>query len=651
MLALPTRKLFPSLLFLFAFIAVLPARASHIVGGEFQYTCLNNQVGQDSIRYLISFKLYMDCMYGQPGAIAVEDTGAFSIYDVDDSALVMRANIAAQTKQTVPADFANDCVTNPPTTCLLVYTYNFTVSLRNRANGFYVAINNCCRNETIVNINNPDQTGASYHITLPPRASTPIPGGYNNSSAIFQKLPPQIICMNAPFSYDHSATDADGDSLSYEFGPAFDSKKVIFNGATQLLFSPPPYPPVNYSSGFSPTRPITGNPPLAIDRNTGWLAGTPDVQGRFVVTVYCHEWRNGVLINTISREFQFEITDCSKNYIANIPQHSSDFNTYIANCKNKTVFFENISLNGTAYHWDFGVPGTDVDTSNEFQPTFTYPDTGVYTVKLVVNPDASCSDSIARLVKIFPAFNADFSFTGLPCTNLSFVDASTGVAKPASYWYWSFGDGYDSYDKNPVHGYWRGGPYDVTLISKNEHGCEDTVTQHINIDFMPYADDDTVIVKDESIILHASGGDSYVWTPATNLSGVNAANPVAYFPEIGSFSYIVNIKNNQGCESNDTVNIRVLEHSSMFVPSAFSPNGDGRNDILRPLSIGYKRLNFFRVLNRWGRELFNTAEPGTGWDGTWQGEPQDIGTYYWVLSVINRFDKTEIVKGDCVLLR
>src|SRR5690606_11039305 len=124
--------------------------------------------------------------------------------------------------------------------------------------------------------------------------------------------------------------------------------------------------------------------------------------GRFVVTVCCHEWRNGAIINTVKRDFQFEITNCSKAVVANIPQYSEEFNTYIVNCTDHTVFFENKSSGGFTYDWDFGDPTTTSDVSTDFQPSYTYPDTGTYVVKLVVNKGSTCPDSIVRFVKVFP---------------------------------------------------------------------------------------------------------------------------------------------------------------------------------------------------------------------------------------------------------
>jgi gliding motility-associated-like protein len=633
--------------FLVFTLGIVPlARASHIVGGEFVYNCKNNEVGTGYIKYDINFKLYMDCINGQIDAINREDNGYFVVYDAVTKRALDTIVKYRTTKDYIPADFENSCVTNPPNTCLLRNTYDFTLTLPDNGNGYYVATNNCCRNGTIVNINNPSETGASYFIFLPPRSLF-------NNSARFSNLPPQIICVNNPFLYDNSATDPDGDSLSYAFGPAFQAITSTSGNQIAAQFSPPPYPSVNYGFGILPSRPMPGNPILQINPQTGIISGTPNQQGIFVVSVYCYEWRNGIKIDSVMREFQFVVTNCSKSVVANIPQYSEEFNTYVVQCKSLTVGFENLSTGGEYYHWDFGVPGIVTDTSNEVNPVYTYPDTGTYVVKLYVNHGSTCQDSINRFVKVYPTFFSDFSFDGLHCPGsvIQFHDSSYGSRASIS-WSWDFGDSTFSDIKDPTHVYDSGDTYPVVLISKNDKGCIDTVKEDLFIeDFRPFAGNDTIIVKGESINYNASGGSTYRWMPATNLSDSEINNPVGYYPDSGHFAYNVYIKSDYGCEGNDSIKVWVVNQSAIFVPSAFSPNGDGLNETLRPIGIGYRNMNFFRVYNRWGQQVFYTTKFNEGWNGIFNGTVQDIGTYFWVLSMNNRFGKEELVKGDCILVR
>lgn len=627
-------------------LACRTARATHIVGGEFTYTCLSSSGGNRT--YMLRLDIYQDCLTGSPPAISQDNPAIFAIFEGNGRLVLVDTNIGLTgIPPRVPSNFNNACLNNPPATCLFKATFQKQYTLPVNATGYYVVYQRCCRNESVINIVNPAAVGATYYCILPPAQVA------CNNSAVFKNYPPQIICINNPIVYDHSATDADGDSLTYEFCTAYEGGS---NNDAKPIPTSINFDPLRYRAGYSAAQPMTGNPPLQIDRTTGLITGTPTQTGRYVVTVCCNEWRNGVIINTVKREFQFVVTNCSRAVVANIPQFSDEFNTYIVNCKNNTVRFSNLSTGGFSYNWDFGVPGSTTDTSTAFEPTFTYPDTGVYEVKLVVNRGSTCPDSITRFVKIFPVFDGDFSISGLPCPKgeIHFTDLSTATFKPVTSWSWNFGDGKTATDQNPVHIYDTGGRYNIVFIPKTIKGCTDTVKKRIDVeDFRPYSgiQKDTIIVKGERINFQGSGGIFYTWTPATYLSNPNIPNPVGFYPDTGRITYVVHVKSEIGCEGDDTIKVWVVDQATLFVPSGFTPNGDGINDVLRPIGIGYKKINYFRVYNRYGEMVFYTIYFGEGWDGTFHGKPADIGTYYWQLSTTNRFGVEEKIKGDATLIR
>ncbi len=630
-------------------LAFYDARGSHIVGGEMTYTYLGDTMISGSVRhiYRVSLSIYEDCQNGQPEAIAQDNPAYLGVYQAAIPFSLVRADSVgfSGSPVTVPTNFNNSCVTNIPPTCLLKKTFVMTYYLIPNAAGYVIDYQRCCRNNAVQNIQQPGNNGSTYFCYIPP-------GQVHNNSAVFKNYPPQIICLNNPLFYDNSATDADGDSLSYGFAPALKGA----NDADIKPFPPgaPPFDTVDYVSGFSPQQPIPGFPQIQIDPLTGRVTGTPNRIGRFLVTVYCNEYRDGILINTITREFQFVVTDCSKVVIADIPQYSTDPNTYIVNCENYTVYFVNTSSGGFSYHWDFGLPNTTADTSNEFQPTFVYPDTGTFAVKLVVNPRSTCPDSITRLVKVYPKFHAAFDDSGSRCPGamLKFIDLSSATIKPIVYWKWSFGDGDSTFDQNPTHTFRHGGAYNVILISKNIKNCVDTVMKHIFIDaFSPFAGYDTIIVKGERVQFNASGGIEYAWSPPDNLDNTNVYNPVGYYPDTGTFTYYVHIKSPYGCEGDDTIKVMVVNQAAFFVPSAFTPNGDGINDVFKPVAVGYKNLNYFRVFNRWGQEVYYGTNLEVGWDGTYRRKQADIGTYFWEVSFVDRFGSQGFMKGDVELIR
>ena len=632
------------ILFILLLLCSSSSFASHIVGGEVYYRFLGNYPGGKG--YEITLIIYEDCINGDPDAIASDNPATLAIFDFASDSMLGADTVSFRTSINVPINFSNLCVTNIPEVCLLkkIFVKNFL--LPPNSSGYYVSYQKCCRNGAVLNIQNSGSSGATYFGVIPPTSVVA-----NNNSAVFNNFPPQVICINNPLNYDHSATDSDGDSLTYEFCDATAGPDASSN--SDIPF-PPPYGFVPYQFPFTGSVPITGSPNIQINPLTGMITGTPNRLGRFLVTVCCHEWRHGVMINTIKREFQFVITDCSKTVVACMPQFSTDINTYIVQCKDFSVHFVNCSSGGFNYHWDFGVEGLVNDTSNEFEPTYVYPDTGIYTAKLVVNPGSSCPDSISRFVKVFPYFSTALSDTGTVCPGLpiSFFDESSTTIKPVNSWQWNFGDGGSSTDQNPIHIYNNGGTYNVMLVSHNIKNCVDTAVRQVLIDnFKPSAGKDTIIVKGESIQFEANGGVSYLWQPGIYLNDSSIRDPVGFYPDTGIISYTLFVTSAYGCKGYDTIRVWVVNQASFFVPTGFSPNGDGLNDVFRPVAVGYRSLDYFKVYDRWGEQVYSSDNLTAGWDGTYNHKLADMGTYFWQISYIDRFGKRSYMKGDVTLVK
>jgi len=612
-----------------------------MIGGDVTYRCLGGN------RFEITLTLYQDCLNGERYAIEEDDPAEYAIYQEGASTPFTSGNVPSVTTEIVPPGFSNDCINNFPNTCLRKQVFRFVQELPPSPNGYYIVYQRCCRNAAINNIIAPGGVGVTYFARIPAFSDGQCP----NNSAVFNNMPPQIICAANPFVYDFSATDPDADSLTYELCAAHPGGSMMDAIPTGGEISPPPYPSVPYFPPYSATMPMSGFPPLQINPTTGIMTVTPNMMGRFVVTVCANEWRDGAIINTLSRDVQFVVTNCSKAVVANIPQLSEEFNTYIVQCDGYEVKFQNLSTGGMTYFWDLGVPGA---TSTDFEPTYTYPDTGTYTVKLVVNPGTTCVDSITRLVKVYPTFNTDFTFDGTLCPEdtIQFTDQSTATYKPVNRWKWYFADGDSSELQNPYHVYAKGGDYNVKLISRSEKGCVDTAEHVLKIyPFAPFAGNDTIIVLGYPYQLNAVGGDFYSWEPPDYLSDPLSRTPSVSFPDTGRYTYRVKISTENGCKGSDTINIWVVKDGGILVPSAFSPNGDGVNDVFRPILIGYPRMNFFRIFNRWGQLVFSTSNVFEGWDGTINGQTADIGTFFWDISATDINGKKTQKKGDVILVR
>ena len=144
-------------------------------------------------------------------------------------------------------------------------------------------------------------------------------------------------------------------------------------------------------------------------------------------------------------------------------------------------------------------------------------------------------------------------------------------------------------------------------------------------------------------------GSTISWQPATNLDNPAVTSPV--FKGVNEQTYFIEIKTNSGCVTIDTQDVKIIKAVEMFVPTAFSPNGDGRNDLLRPTLMGVKELQFFRIYNRWGQLLFETKTKYDGWDGRLNGKLQESGVVVWEVQALGVDGKTYTQKGTSLLLR
>ena len=161
---------------------------------------------------------------------------------------------------------------------------------------------------------------------------------------------------------------------------------------------------------------------------------------------------------------------------------------------------------------------------------------------------------------------------------------------------------------------------------------------------------DTSAVIGEPILLNGTGGATYLWTPSTWLNNPAIHNPVA-LPQ-SNIQYVLTAISQGGCIGTDTIDIKLFRiEPDMYVPTAFTPNGDGNNDIFRPILIGMKELKYFKVFNRWGQLLYSTSDIGKGWDGTFAGKGQDPATYVWMAEGITYKGDARFKKGYVVLIR
>ena len=236
--------------------------------------------------------------------------------------------------------------------------------------------------------------------------------------------------------------------------------------------------------------------------------------------------------------------------------------------------------------------------------------------------------------------------------DVDFVDRSTSTGNEVT-WFWDFGDGTKFNGENPPpHNYPEPGSYLVSLNLKTSDGCtSDTVTTDLAIyQTDAKTGDDTTVISGQPFQLHASGGEYYQWSPAEFLSDPTIADPVATIN--GNMQYILKAYLSEGCPTYDTINIKVYkEDLGVSVPNAFSPDNNGINDRFHPVITSISSIEHFEVFNRYGQKVYDSQGIGQGWDGTFNGHPQPVGTYIWLIKGRDYLGNPHSAKGTVVLIR
>ncbi|MFT3827389.1 MAG: gliding motility-associated C-terminal domain-containing protein [Chitinophagaceae bacterium] len=200
------------------------------------------------------------------------------------------------------------------------------------------------------------------------------------------------------------------------------------------------------------------------------------------------------------------------------------------------------------------------------------------------------------------------------------------------------------------------------VLSVFNAGCpnvlKDTFHIVVTAPIIVSAGNDTSVVVGQPLQLNATVNDPaanlFTWTPATGLSATNIANPVAILTAASSpyITYTIKAANGDGCFGTDDITVKVFQTMpDIFVPNAFTPNGDGKNDVIRPIYVGISQVNFFRLYNRWGQLVFSTTQTTKGWDGTLGGVQQSSGTFVYMVQGVDYTGRVISKRGTVILVR
>lgn len=346
--------------------------------------------------------------------------------------------------------------------------------------------------------------------------------------------------------------------------------------------------------------------------------------------------------------------DGNFNQVQNIYQHCLDIpDTFTGQANNP------YKLN-LEYNWTF--EGSKTATGTSATHNFSKP--GINTVQMnVLAPDYGCTVTATKNLTIFPLPTANFSVKDTACPEEVFVirgSGSPGVGGAINGTINPLAPG-DTLRFMPDNTFsvnaHAPATTEYTLNVKDNNGCvSKTITDLLYVQQpAPIVHWDTTVIIGQTIPLntYAGFGFTYTWTPLVldlNCSTCLIYNPIS--TTTGNVTYSVMVEDGQHCSVvQRTYKINVLPLTSVDVPTAFTPNGDGINDIIYADGWGIRKLLFFKIFNRWGQLLFETNDLKTGWDGRFNGNLQNIETYVFQVSVVTYTNETISKSGTFKLLR
>lgn len=535
--------------------------ASHIVGGEIYYDYLGNN------QYQFYIIVYRDCF--STGA-AFDDPLSLGVFATSSNAMVQNVNIPFPGSVTLPIIFDNPCVVTPPNICTERAIYTTILTLPPIPGGYTVAYQRCCRGPNVTNLINPDDTGLTWETHIP----GPTNNEFINSSPRFTNYPPLALCNNVDLNFDHSATDPDGDSLSYAL-------VTPNSGASPAnpMPQPPPSPPyglVTWAAGVNAAQPLAGGSTTTINPVTGHLFVDANFLGLFVVGIRVYEWRNGAIINETTRDFLFRVVNCEVQLEASINEQETTPG-FISYCNGLSFTFDNLSWGGNSYQWNFGDPTTTSDVSTSFEPTYTYPAPGIYTATLVVNPGSPCTDTATVELLLDNPFDVNFNFTDLQCENdNSFDFASFGTGLAGSTYTWNLGANASVQTASTpnVNDVVFSNSLTHSVFLKAERGfCKDSITKIVTllpaptsiIEFEPNQGCQglTQTFQNGSVNAASYSWDFGVIPLASDTS--NVAEPTYIYPGPGNYTITLIATTAQGCKDTIQEEIAVIEPLTVSV--------------------------------------------------------------------------------------
>ncbi|MCB0430702.1 MAG: PKD domain-containing protein [Flavobacteriales bacterium] len=309
-------------------------------------------------------------------------------------------------------------------------------------------------------------------------------------------------------------------------------------------------------------------------------------------------------------------------------------------CEGAATNFADMSTgNVAACAWDFGDGATSTTCGDQ---SHTYQAPGTYDVIQCVTDAGGCGHCDTIQVTVHPQPVVCFTDSAVGCVPIThqFFNCSqqTGTCL------WDFGDGTTSTDCDPTHVFTDPGCYDVTLTITSAEGCTATLMKPCYVEGYPWPTADFLANPAEVSVMNpvvnlfdkSSDAISWEWDFGDSSAVSGAQNPIHTYTDTGCYTIRLAIVNQYGCKDTIEGDICVKDIATIYVPNVFSPNGDGKNEVFRPVHYGYCEMEMY-IFDRWGNLIYTTNSLTGGWNGSVENstEPAQEDVYVWLIKAID----------------
>lgn len=297
---------------------------------------------------------------------------------------------------------------------------------------------------------------------------------------------------------------------------------------------------------------------------------------------------------------------------------------------NKTKYNNSTNVSNLNFTWDFG----NGAGSSTLSPSYTFTNAGIYSVTLTVkDPTWNCMNKTVKNMTINPIPDVSIFAVDSVCRGTDVVLTSITSTDVTQYQWLPVSGLLSTTTASTIVKTTISMNYSLDVV--NVFGCKNTSAgQHIYVEqpLVGITSATTIIIGQTAQFNTYLGSNyTYTWSPVTDLSCNNCINPTS--TSTVNITYSVVIEDAMGCFRTTSVYKLIVDpQTSIDVPTAFTPNGDGINDVIYVDGWGIKKLNYFRIFNRWGQLLFESNDIKIGWDGVYHGVPQNMETYVYQVS-------------------